>query len=177
MSLLTLIVHGSVGDDNPASFHVAGMQELPNERIAHVYWQHETPLSESEQLSITFGESSNSSIPIEVKPTDSPEYIQEQQEFEELKKIWTPPDELPPILWPSLAFELQVRDQEPIRARLSEEHSNIMCSIDWNKWRPEQCKIYVRTFPAFTDSSQYVKTDWLRETLLSGDSFSIRIVI
>jgi hypothetical protein len=175
MSLLTAIVSGVASGDSPASIYVAGMQDLPNERIAHVYWQHETPLSDGEQLNFTFLESSNPSMPIEVKPTDSPEYIQEQQEFEELRKSWVPPDEPLPNLWPNLAFELRLRDEEPIRAHLSEEHSNILCSIHWNKWRPEQCKIYVRTFPAYTDSSQRETTDWLRKTLLPGDFIGIRI--
>jgi hypothetical protein len=175
MSLLSAIIAGSAGDDSPASFHVAGMKDLSNERIAHVYWQHISPLSDGEQLTFTFHQSSNPSMPVEVKPTDSPEYIQEQQEFEKLKKIWVPPDEPLPNLWLNLAFELRLRDEEPIRAHLSEQHSNILCSIHWNKWRPEQCEIYVRTFPAHSESSLHEKTDWLRKTLLPGDFIDIRI--
>ena len=175
MSLVTAIVSGGASDDSPASIHVAGMQDLPNERIAHVYWQHETPLFNGEKLSFTFLESPNPSMPIEVKPTDSPEYLQEQQEFEELKKIWVPPKQPLPHLWSDLAFELQLQDEEPIRAYLSEEHSNFLCSIHWNKWHPDQCKVYVRTFSTSTESSQHEKTDWLRKTLLLGDSIGIHI--
>lgn len=163
------------GDDIPASFHVAGLQDLSNERIAHVYWQHLTPLSDGEHLSFTFFESTCPSAPVEVKPTDSPEYIKEQQELEELKKTWTPPDEPLPNAWPDLAFELRLNDEESIRAQLPADHDNILCSIHWNKWHPEQCNIYVRTFPTCVESSRREVADWLRKTLLPGDSIDIRI--
>jgi hypothetical protein len=175
MSLVNVIVSGCASDDSPASIHVAGLQELPNERIAHVYWQHETPLFDGEKLSFTFVESPNPSMPIEVKPTDSPEYLQEQQEFEELEKIWVPPKEPLPHLWSDLAFELRLRDEEPVRTHLSEGYSNILCSINWDKWRPDQCKVYVRTFPAYTECSQHEKIDWLRKTLFLGGSIGIHI--
>src|SRR4051794_4512703 len=90
-SLLTPSISAFVGDDEPARLTLSGMCELPGERAAHVHWgDDEMLLSNGTVVTLRFTSSELASDPDQVVPTDSPKYIEEQQEFEQLKKNFAP---------------------------------------------------------------------------------------
>jgi len=175
-SMLTSIIAGGVGDEHPASFYVAGMQDLPVERSAHVFWVHERPLSAGDRLRFTLIESDDASAPIEIKATDSQEYLEEQREFEQIERHYVPPIASPPRRWPALELGLRLREESPVRARLPLDQEHIMCSLLWDKWSPERCRVYVRSFTGFAQGTQRKTTDWLRGDLHVGDSFELSVL-
>ena len=174
-SLLTAIVAGGSAGDDAASFHVAGMCDLTAERTAHVYWIHETPLVSGDRLRFTLVQSDQPTTPIEVKATDSPEYLEEQRQFEEVERTWTPPTEPPPLRWPHLGLHLSLKDDDPIRLRIPVGQEHVMCSLHWNKWRPDHCNVYVRTYTGFAKGTEQRTTDWLRGKLKVGEGFELRL--
>ena len=173
-SMLTSIVAGGVSGEEPASFHVAGMQDLSQDRSAHVYWLNETPLASGDQLRFTL-EESEPSPPIEVKPTDSPEYLAEQQEFEEMEKAFVPPVEQAVKRWPALELKLTLRAERTVSARVPLGQEHIMCSLLWTKWHPECCRVYVRSFTGFAAGTEARTTEWLRGALGVGESFELLV--
>lgn len=174
-SLITSVVGGGVGGDDLACFHVAGMQDLPGERAAHVYWIHETSLVPGDHLRYTFLESDGPTPPIEVKATDSPKYLQEQREFEEVERNYGGRAEPAPRRWPALEFGLKLRNESTLRARMPLDQEFIMCSVQWDKWRPERCTIYVRSFARSAQRTDKRTTEWLRGFLQLGESFELAV--
>src|SRR5437899_2838668 len=89
-SLLTPGVAAFVGDDKPARLTLSGMCDLPGERAAHVYWGDEMSLNNGAVVTFRFTISDSPSKPDQLVPTDSPKYIEEQREFEQLKNNFVP---------------------------------------------------------------------------------------
>ncbi|AZP12554.1 hypothetical protein [Undibacterium parvum] len=173
-SLLSVILAGGLYDDDPTSFHVAGLQDLSEERNAHVYWVHETPLSVGNRLSFTLVQCDEPSPPIEVKATDSSVYLEEQREFEEFEKNYMEPERQLDVRWPTLGLRLMFNSEDLVAARLLDGEEQIMCSIHWDKWRPERCRVYVRSF-ASRGQGTATPTDWFRGFLELGDRFEVSV--
>jgi hypothetical protein len=113
-SMLSAILAGGSSGDSPASFHVAGMQSLSEDRTAHVYWVQETPLSNGDRLLFSLVETGDPSPPIEVKPTDSPEHLTEQRAFEEFERRYAGPERPPEIRWNELEMGLANERDFPV---------------------------------------------------------------
>ena len=173
--MLSSIIAGGLADDDPSSFHVAGMQDLPEERSAHIYWVHETPLAVGDRLSFTLVECGEPSLPIEAKATDSIEYLEEQREFEEFEKNFTGPERPSNNRWPNLELILKLKDEPAVRARPLDGEKHIMCTVHWDKWRPERCRVYVRSFADGEHGTSLKTTDWLRGVVHVGDTFEISV--
>jgi hypothetical protein len=174
-SLLSAIVAGGAAGEDPASFHVAGLQELDGGRSAHVYWIHETPLSVGDCLRFELVQYDEPTVPLETKATDSPEYAQEQRELEELEESSVGSEHPATCEWPALEFRLKLRSEVEVSARLVDGEEHIMSSLTWDKWRPERCRVYVRSFTGDTRSGELIATDWLRGVLQVGDTFEIAV--
>lgn len=174
-SLLSAIIASGLCDDDPATFHVAGMQDLAMERSAHVYWAHETAPSVGDRLRLSLIQSDAPSHPVEIVPTDSPEHLEEQREFEEFAKTYSGPEPLQEVRWPALEWALRLKDQPAVTARLMNEDEHIMCSLTWDKWRPDRCRILVRSFPGADEGGPEKTTEWLRDVIQVGESLEISV--
>jgi hypothetical protein len=173
--LLSTILSGGLGDDDPASFHVSGMQELPGGRNAHVYWVHETAIVPGDHLVFALRECDDPSAPVEHQPTDSPDYIEQQREYQAFEKTYTGPVPMTPRRWPHLELRFRMRDEPEVVARLKEGEEHMMCSLDWHKWRATEGRVYVRSFTGGLPGAEGNTTDWLRGTLRIGDSLSVSV--
>jgi hypothetical protein len=108
-TMLSPTLSSFVGAEDPAGLHVSGMCDLPGERIAHVYWGGPKSLHSGDTVRIALVDSTCPTPPSEIKATDSPEYIEQQRQFEELDRTYVPPDTPAIRNWPALAFLCRVR--------------------------------------------------------------------
>jgi hypothetical protein len=173
-SLISPMVSGYIGGDMPASLMLSGMCDLPDDRAAHVYWApDELDLKSGDVVTFKFVESDDPTKPERIVLTDSPEYIEEQRQFTEMKKSFVPDTSAPPQNYPALAFDCRVNGSPAAVARLNVHEQHILCSVLWNKWRPERFRVLVRSFGnKFADDSE---TEWVRCDLALGDELEIEV--
>jgi hypothetical protein len=128
-------------------------------------------LSNGTVVTLRFTSSELPSDPDQVVPTDSPKYIQEQREFEELKKNFVPDTTPAPRRFPDLAFHCRINQKPAAIATLKSGEEHILCSVLWNKWHPERFRVSVRSF----GNDPNGQTEWLRDDLAVGDELEIRV--
>ncbi len=168
-------IWAAVSDEHPPSLDIAGMVDIDAERAAHVYWSEEFRLKLGDMVRFEFTDSQSPSLPVQVKPTDSPEYIEEQRKFEELERS-TVPDRAPMRrVWPSLAFECALNGEKVATARLAGNEEHILCTVLWDKWCPDCCRVFVRTFGDKSQPEKTEATEWLRVNLALGDTLDVRL--
>ena len=171
-SLLTPTISAFVGDDKPARLSLSGMCDLPGDRAAHVYWgDDEMALNDGTVVTLRFTSSESSSDPDQVVPTDSPTYVEEQREFQELKKNFVPDPTTAVRRFPGLAFHCRINQKAAETATLKPGEEHILCSVLWNKWHPERFRVSVRSF----GNDPNGQTEWLRDDLTLGDELEIRV--
>jgi hypothetical protein len=171
--LLSAHVGAFIGDDEPASLHVAGMCDLNEGRSAHVYWLDFERLVVGDVLTFQVVHSDTPSPYLEVKPTDSPKYIDEQREFAEVERNYKPPLVPAARKWPSLGLDMALDGREVGHASYGTAEEHILCSVDWNRWRPERLRVLVRSFGGAPDA--VMPTEWLRTNLREGETFELRL--
>jgi hypothetical protein len=171
-SAVSVVIAASLFGEEPASFYVAGMQELEGDRLAHVYWVEESPLQFGDVLALTPTDISTPSTPHVVKPTDSPEYLEEQTQYDEFLAAHIWPQPKPVERRQSVAYGLSAPAFPSIEARLSPIHQHLLCSIHWNKWRPERTRVSARSFASADIDS---KVEWLQTYLRFGESLSVDV--
>ena len=168
-------IGGAVFDEYPPTLEIRGMCELDTNRTAHIYWCENLQLKLGHCVRFSFVESQEPSPPIEIVPTDSPEYIEEQRKFEELEKSFVPDRTPMRRTWPNLTFECRVNGEPVANARFTEQEEHILCTVHWDKWRSERCRVYVRSFGDKSKPEDSVATEWFRTNLALGDVFEVRL--
>lgn len=173
--LLSIHIAGGLGDDEPAFFDVSGMQDLSEERNAHVYWIRETPLSDGDHFSFSLCQSDDPSPPVEIIASDSPGWLDGQNELAEFEKTYMGPQRPPEIRWPELELRLKFKNEDLVAAKLLDGEEHISCSILWDKWQPDQCHVSVQSFTGCAAGMQHRTTAWLRGNLCIEDSFEVSV--
>jgi hypothetical protein len=132
-------IGAAVSAEIPSMLTVRGMCELgfDTNRTAHIRWCERFYLKPGNCVRFAFVESLEPSQPSQIEPTDSPEYIDEQRWFKELKKSFVPDRTPMRRTWPGLTLKCLVNGEPVASARFSEGEERILCTLLWNKWRPE----------------------------------------
>jgi hypothetical protein len=164
-------IRAAVSAEMPPALDVRGMCQLgfDTDRPAHVYWCDNLRLKPRDCVCFAFVESPEPTPPIQIVPTDSPGYIEEQRLFKEHEKSFVPDPTAMRRTWPGLTFKCLVNDKPVANARFSEGEECILCSLLWDKWRPERCHVYVRSFDDKAKPERSEATEWLRANLALGD--------
>ena len=172
-SLLSAHVGTFIADEEPASLHVAGICDLDQGRSAHVYWLDFDKFVVGDVLTFQVVRSGTPSPYVELKPTDSPKYIEEQRQFAEVERNYKPPSVPAARKWQSLGLHMALNGREVGRASYGTAEEHILCSVDWNRWRPERLRVLVRSFGRAPDAVK--PTEWLRANLQEGEVFELRL--
>jgi hypothetical protein len=169
LAFIDVMISGSIYDGTPASLRVTGMKALSNERSAHVYWMEELALHTGDVLVIEPRELEQGTKPTSVVATDSPEYLAEQQAYEDFlgAHVWPQPRPIPLRTTASLKFNHSRCGK--LNAAIPIGHQHILCSLLWDSHRPRPASIYARSF------SKEGTLEWLREHLEQGESLCVEI--
>ena len=168
-SFLDVTVAGSVFGDHAAHIEVSGMKETPSGSSSHVYWVSDTPLMPGDVVRVASGNLPNASAPILVVPTDSPEYIEEQREYDEFLRAHVFPRPQPVETRTGVGLNIVTPGFPKIRAGLAIGHKHILCGVSWNMWRPERVRIAVRSF------SGESKLHWMAGEIPVGESLCVEV--
>jgi hypothetical protein len=173
-ALLSPMVSGYIGGDTPASLRLSGMCDLSEERAAHVYWApDEVDLKGGDVVTFQFVKSDHPTDPEQVTPTDSPEYLEEQRQYLVMKESFVPDATPSERKFPNLSFDCRVNGRSAALAKFSTGEEHILCSVMWNKWRPERFRVWIRSFGNKFEKNE--ETEWLRCDLSLGDELEIEV--
>lgn len=174
-SMISPILSSFIGAENPAGLLVSGMCDLPNERDAHVYWIEEQRLSAGDHISFSLIVDNAPTEPLQIQATDSPEYLEEQRQFIEMDRDFVP-DTTPALRqWNSLSYGCYINGELKAKVSMASDEEHILCSLLWDKWRPELCRIFIRSFGGSARRGDKRETEWLRANLLVGDTLEVHV--
>ena len=174
LAALSSRIHGGLLDGSAASFDVAGMQDLPGGRLAHVYWAHATALDVGDSLVFVLINSDAADAPIETVAIDSVGYFQEQQEYDAFEQGHRGPEPLAQRRRSSLEFRFSLRDDEVV-ARLPAGGDHMVCLLAWHKGEPDICRVVAQSSSGTQQGAASTTTEWLSGELRVGDSFEVSI--
>lgn len=175
-TMLAPMIGSFVGSEDLADLHVSGMCELPGERSAHVDWGEPAVLRAGDVVRFAVVDSGYPTLPHEIRATDSPEHLEEQREFEALKSTFVPPDAPAIRRWLAVAYRCSVNGEYRATASLVQEEEHILCSLLWDQWNPDCCRVFVRSFNGASQSNDRPQTEWLRTHLALGDSLEVQLL-
>lgn len=150
-TILTAQLSGDAADGGAARLRVGGLCDLPGGRSARLCWIDEARLELGDRLRFEFARSGSPTAPRSLQPDDSPKHLAEQAIFRAQARDWAPSSTPQPVQQPAL------------------------CSLLWDIWRPETCKVYVRTFGIGGERTEDGTTPWLHEKLEEGQSLAVRV--
>ena len=174
-AMVTADIHGSLFGEEVASLRIAGMQDLPGNRSAHVYWIEELSLKAGDVLEFMPAEQDTATQPIVVRPTDSAEHLEDQRQYDEFLSahIWPQPEQKESR--PSLQYTLSVSGSAPLKARLPLGHQHLVCDALWNMWQPTRTRVSARSFVGHSQAADLRKLEWLRADLPLGQTLRVEI--
>ena len=111
----------------------------------------------------------------ELHATDSAEYLEQQSKYLEAEAAYQPPTESAERRWPNLRVRLNINGTPSVRAGYAASEEHMLCSLDWNQWRPERLRVYVRSFSGASARLDRQETAWLRTNLQKGESLSAEL--
>jgi hypothetical protein len=173
-AMVTADLHGSLFGEEAASLRVAGMQDLPDNRSAHVYWIEELSLKLGDVLEFIPAEQGMATQPIVVKATDSAEYLEEQRQYDEFLSAHIWPQPRPEEWRPSLQYTVSMPGFAPLKARLPLGHQHLVCDALWNMWQPTRTRVSARSFVGH-GHGDLRKLEWLRADLSLGQTLRVEI--
>jgi len=115
------------------------------------------------------------SEPLLTRPTDSPEFEEEQRQHDEFLNahVWPQPERVRRRT--SLAYDLTMPGFPRVAARLPLGHEHMLCSIHRDMWRPGRTRVLVRSFAGGSRDVDTRKLEWLRADLPLGQTLSVDI--
>ena len=175
-TMLTAELSGDIAHGGAASLRVGGLCDLPGGRSARLCWIEEARLELGDSLRFEFARSGAPTAPRWLEPADSPKHLAEQAIFRAQARDWAPSSAPLPAHWPDLQFECAVDRGQAVLAKVPTGQQHALCSLLWDIWRPETCKVYVRTFGGGAGQGvEDRKTPWLHERLEEGQSLDVRV--
>jgi len=162
-------------EEEGATIDVRGMLDLGSERKSHVTWLALEPLRIGDLLNFRFFESDIANAPVEEMATDSEEHINRQAEYEALLKSNPMVPGKLDIKQPNATLQLRAADGPEIIATLESGREFIAFRVLWNQWRPECCRLSLRSFSQQEALARSGSSEWFQGTLKVGEQCAVRI--
>lgn len=159
-----------------ATIDVRGMTE--NDGIAsHVSWIELAPISYGDRITFRFVDLDSEffTLPLEDISTDSPQFIAEQAEYSELLRTDPPVVRELEKNQPDATLSLLLSNQDRIAATFENGREFMTCSFLWNRWRPDQCRISLRSFSQEEALTRAGGEEWFQGALKLGESCTLRL--
>jgi hypothetical protein len=166
---------GAHHSEEGATLDISEMSELPAGTDAHVYWRTKSKLLPEDVVRFRMIDADAPTDPREVKATDSPQYLEEQRQFEEFEKTHVRHTTPAERLRPTLGFRCSIEGTQVADAVLAPDEEHILCSISWDCYKPTRTRVFVRSFSRSPQPGTRKSTEWLRMSLLLNEAISIEI--
>lgn len=164
-----------VGSGDGATLRVNGVVELAEGTDAHVLWQVRDGLSIGDVIGFTLVDAENPTEPYEALATDSPKYVNEQKAFEEFEKTFERTSEPAVKVHPAIGFRCSAEGVLLADAVLACHEEHLLCSVDWDCYKPQRARVFVRSFGRMAGQGEPLRTEWLRLSLRLNETLTIEM--
>jgi hypothetical protein len=149
------------------------MAELPDGHHRHLWWFSHLVIGDGDEVSFALVETTQPTPPAEDRASNSPEYIADQQEYEQMKPEPTVLRRLGRDA-AGLIFEVRVNGV-PTRASLERAREFITASLNWSNFGSERARFSVHSFSVAEAIGRRSGNDWLSQFVHLGDTLSVKI--
>lgn len=172
--LLSFSMHVSIDGEHPATLDIRGMRDLGNDRQAHLEWIQELPLDVGDEISVTLREVEEVTPPAEDIASDSDEHLAAHAAYEaQLASDPPGPRALEPKQ-PDASLEVVV-DDAPVVATFEGGREFLTMRVDWNRWRPERCRLALRSFSVKEGLAREEGKNWLTASAARDQVVLVRV--
>lgn len=173
-TLLSFSMHVSIDGEHPATLDVRGMRDLGKDHQGHLEWIQELPLDVGDEISVTLLEVEEVTPPAEDIASDSDEHIAAQASYEAQLASGLP---LPRALerkQSDASLEVVVGDA-PVVATFEDGREFLTMRVDWNRWRPERCRLSLRSFSVKEGLAREEGKNWLTASAARDQVVLVRV--
>lgn len=168
---ISLSIHESGG-----TLDVSGMEDVGNDVHSHLSWVDMIDLVQGDRVKINFVEAATATPPSDEKRTDSPQYAAEQAAYEDsLRENPLKPQILEPKQ-PDIRLALYWKADPAVVALFESGREFISCRFSWNSFRPDRCRVTLRSFSQIEALGRTGGKDWFSGILNVGEGCAIELV-
>ncbi|MDM0031964.1 hypothetical protein QTI33_07360 [Variovorax sp. J22P271] len=172
--LLSFSMHVSIDGEHPATLEMRGMRDLGNDRQAHLEWIQEFPLDLGDEIAVTLLEVEEVTPPAQDIASDSDGYIAEKAAYEAQLASGLPVPRTLKRKQPDASLEVVVGDA-PVVANLEGGRELLTLRVDWNRWRPERCRLSLRSFSVKEGLAREGGKNWLTASAARDQVVLVRV--
>ncbi|RST46996.1 hypothetical protein [Variovorax sp. MHTC-1] len=172
--LLSFSMHVSIDGEHPATLDMRGMRDLGNDRQAHLEWIQEFPLDVGDEIIVTLLEVEEATPPAEDIASDSDEHIAAQAAYEVQLASGLPVPRDLERKQPDASLEVVVGDA-PVVATFEGGRELLTMRVDWNRWRPERCRLSLRSFSVEEGLAREEGKNWLSASAARDQAVLVRV--
>ncbi|WP_148293271.1 hypothetical protein [Comamonas sp. B-9] len=164
--MYSLLLGMSADGEVLADIYASGMYEILDGRKAHAHWGDFHPIKKDDRLVVTLVESEHPTPPTEIAMAED----LQRQEAQMLQDDGDDPAEDSQVHTAphrqGVQLHCAVNGQHQAIARMGNGENRIQCSLLWNRWHPDRCRVHVHSF----GEAGLPESDWLRVDLATNDS-------
>jgi hypothetical protein len=169
--LLSLQLDGNC-ETAGAGLSVHGMAKLGDGHNLHLWWFNHLRIADGDEVTFALVEAANLTTPSEEQATNSPEYIAEQQEYEERAS-------LPMVLRElgrsnaGLIFDVRINNAL-FKASLDRSRELLSASLTWSDYGDERCRFRIGSISIAEAMGRTGGKEWLTESIKLGDKICVK---
>lgn len=162
--MYSLLLGMSADGEALADIYVSGMYETSDGRKAHAHWGDFHPMKKDDRLVVSLIESEHPTPPTDTGTTED----MQQQEVQSLQDGDDSAEDSDAHVLPrrqGVQMHCAVNGQHLAIATMGTGENQIQCSLLWNRWHPNRCRVHVWSF----GEPELQNSDWLRVDLATDD--------
>lgn len=172
--LLSFSVHVSIDGEHPATLDMRGMRDLGNDRQAHLEWIQEFPLDVGDEIAVTLLEVEVVTPPVQDIASDSDGHIAAQAAYEAQLASGLPIPRTLERKQSDASLEVVVGDA-PVVGNFEGGRELLTLRVDWNRWRPERCRLSLRSFSVKEGLAREEGKNWLTASAATDQVVHVRV--
>lgn len=173
--LLSGGINLSIDEIGGTLLDVGGMQDLGNDVHAHLTWVEMIDLVQGDQVTVRFVEVAAATPPSNMCRTDSPEHAAGQAAYENGLRRKPPTPRALEQIQPEAKLILRWKDNTTVVASFESGREFISCRFCWNSFRPDRCRVTLRSFSQDEAFARTSGKDWFSGTLNVGEACEIEL--
>lgn len=174
--MVSVTISVSVEGDYPGMIHVAGMNDLGDDRQSHTSWLECVDVASGSDFTVQFIESDAVTPPTKEVATDSEEHLKEVADFEEMVANDPPRPRIIESNFPDSGITATLPDGEVIEARFESGRQFMRINFNWNKFRPDRCRVSLSSNSMEEGMNRVAGKQWCELILSLGESVHVKVI-
>jgi len=172
---IVMSLHINTGiEQEQAWLDISGVNDLGGERRSHTYWIMQQPLPPQARLELRLVETATATPPIQEVAFDDPEHLASQADYQRRLREDPPVARMLQTVSPQASLALTLGGQRTV-ATLESGREFLTCGLLWDAWRPEQCRVGMRSFSQAEALARQGARVWVHAQMGPGESCVVEI--